>query len=167
MQRIAIVATIMVSLLFSGVAFAQEQVSDESFGVMATVPDGWEQVTGNERAVFNFKEEESQSQIEVIATRLMTADVANVFFDTFHETLANSGFTQSESEGGVTIGGHEGKKSTYSFTHTGVTLTVPVFEFVEDNVAWLIVGYIQRDVADQYGDVFTSVVENLKLEGDE
>jgi hypothetical protein len=169
MRFSAITSTILTVLLTSGLALAQEdapeEVSDESFGVTTQVPEGWEQVSGNERAVFNFKEQESQSQIEVIGTRLMTSDVADVFFDTFHETLQNSGFTRDSTEEDVTIGDYTGTKSMYTFTHTGVTLEVPVFQFVEDNVAWLVVGYIQQDVADEYTDDFTGVIENLGLEG--
>lgn len=165
MKRAILLITVVFAFVFAAPAFAQQKVTDEAFGVSTVVPEGWTTVEGNERAVFNFKEEESQSQIEIIGTRLMTADVADVFFDTFHETLENSGFTRQEGSGEeVTIGGHTGKRSRYSFTHTGVTLTVPVFQFVQDSVAWLVVGYIQEDLADQYEDVFTRVIEDMTVE---
>ena len=117
------------ALVGTGSALAQEAASVENaqFGVTVTRPASWESVEGNDRAAFNFKQYQSHSQIEVIATQLMTQDVADVFFNTFHETLQSSDFSRIGTEEGKSYGGHTGKESIYTFTHSGVTLKVAIF----------------------------------------
>ncbi len=147
-------------LLASSAGFAQETVSDEEFGVSVNVPESWEVVDDNDRAVFNFKQSDSHSQVEVIGTQLMTADVADVFFDTFHETLQSSDFLQigREEKQYAPYGGTE---TIYSFTHSGVTLKVAVFQFVHDTTAWLAVGYMQEDVFDEHATTYRGVISSL------
>lgn len=147
--------------LCAATAYAQNTVTDEELGVSTTLPDTWTQVEGNERAVFNFKHEESHSQIEVIRTELMTADVADVFFETFHETLTGSDFTVSGTED-KTYGEYAGTETIYEFTHSGVTLKVAVFQFVQETTAWLVVSYIQGDVFDSFSPAYQSVVRTSR-----
>ena len=103
---------------------------------------------------------QSDEQIEVIGTRLMTTDVADVFFETFHETLQNSEFGQIGRED-KTIGAFSGTETLYEFTHSGVTLKVAVFQFVNDTVAWITVAYIQADAFDEQVGAYQEVIGSL------
>ncbi|MFB6265072.1 MAG: hypothetical protein ABEL76_15840, partial [Bradymonadaceae bacterium] len=111
-----------------------------------------------------FKHTGSQSQIEVVATKLMTKDVSDVFFETFHKTLKESDFKKVSQEE-ATIAGFEGKRTDYEFEHSGVKLHVPVFQFLKNDTAWLVVGYIQKDVKKEYLDEFKTVVKNIEFTG--
>lgn len=162
-------ARILVTLLFcmaavSSTAIAQDAkpVENEEFGVTITPPDKWEVSQGNDKAVANFKHRGSQSQIEVVGTKLMTPDVADVFFKTFHKTLKESNFEEQNSQDSK-IGEFEGKETSYKFTHSGVTLEVVIFEFLRENTAWLVVGYMQDVDAEKYTGDFKSVVETMKF----
>lgn len=169
MMKVArFVSTVLAVLLVATAAFAQDEnvVDNEQFGVKITAPDKWEVSSGNDKAVANFKHKGSQSQIEVVGTKLMTADVADVFFKTFHKTLTESNFEQTSQEE-TTIGDIEGTKSTYAFTHSGVTLEVSIFQFTRESSAWLVVGYFQDAEKDKYSEDFTSVVENMEFSGGE
>jgi hypothetical protein len=169
MMKVArFVSTVLAVLLVTTAAFAQDEnvVENEQFGVNITAPEKWEVTSGNDKAVANFKHKGSQSQIEVVGTKLMTPDVADVFFKTFHKTLTESNFEQKSQED-TTVGGIEGKMSTYAFTHSGVTLEVSIFQFTKDSNAWLVVGYFQEAEKDKYAKDFTSVIENLEFTGDE
>jgi hypothetical protein len=146
----------------ASVAQAEEQVTNEEFGATITMPTGWEQVEGNERALFNFRDAATFSQIEVIRAELVTAEVASVFFDTFHETLVGSEFVESGRQE-ATYGELAGTQTLYTFEHAGVSLNVTVFQFTRDTVAWLVIGYMQQSVADQQTPVFASVVESLSF----
>ena len=157
-------SVLVIALLFSSVGFAQdsEPVKNEKFGVEISPPAKWEVTEGNEKAVANFKHRGSQSQIEVVGTKLMTENVSDVFFETFHKTLKESNFEQLSQEE-ATIGGHEGMQTSYKFEHSGVTLEVVVFEFLRDSTAWLVVGYMQDVEKDKYIGDFESVVKNMKF----
>lgn len=156
---------LLVALAFSAVAFAQDAgpVENEEFGVTVTPPAGWEVGSSDDKAVANFKHRGSQSQIQVIGTKLMNAEVADVFFSTFHKTLTESNFEQVSEESN-TIGGLEGTEIRYEFTHSGVTLEVMVFEFLQDHTAWLVIGYMQDSERENHEDDFTSVIENLSFD---
>lgn len=162
-------ARIAMTVLFclvatSSVAFAQDSkpVENEEFGVTITPPDKWEVTQGNDKAVANFKHRGSQSQIEVVGTKLMTPDVSDVFFKTFHKTLMESNFEEVKSEE-VEIAGTKGTQTSYKFTHSGVTLEVVIFQFLKDSTAWLVVGYMQDVDKDKYIGDFKSVIENMKF----
>ena len=162
------VSTALAVLLVTTVAFAQDGeksdnvVENEQFGVKITAPDKWEVASGNDKAVANFKHKASQSQIEVVGTKLMTPDVADVFFKTFHKTLTESNFKQTSQEE-TTVAGIEGTKSTYDFTHSGVKLEVSIFQFTKESNAWLVVGYFQDAEKDKYSKDFTSVIETMEF----
>lgn len=145
--------------LVAAPAFAQDTVSAEEFGVTVAVPTGWEVVEEDDRAVFNFRHED-HSQIEVIGNQLMTADVADVFFTHFHDTLQSSDFVQVGRED-KQIGEFSGTETIYTFEHTGVSLKVSVFQFVRDTTAWLAVGYMQAEVFDAHSEEFRGVVSGL------
>lgn len=161
------VAITLLILLFSATAVAQEDgvVENEEFGVTVTAPDAWEQQEGDEKAVANFRHPDTQSQIQVIGTQLMNAEVADVFFDTFHQTLEESDFEVSE-EDQISIGDFEGKATTYEFTHSGVTLAVEVFEFLRDDTAWLAIGYMQDEEREEQRNDYLSVIESLQFTDD-
>lgn len=156
MKKLGIVFAL---LLLAAPAFAQETVNDDEFGVTVAVPEGWEVVDEDDRAVFNFRHED-HSQIEVIGNELMTADVADVFFTHFHDTLQSSDFTQVGRED-KQIGDVSGTETIYRFEHTGVALKVAVFQFVRDTTAWLAVGYMQEEVFDAHAEDFRGVVSGL------
>lgn len=153
-----------VGLLISSVAFAQdgEPVKNEKFGVEIKPPEKWKVTEGNEKAVANFKHQGSQSQIEVVGTKLMTDNVSDVFFETFHKTLSESNFKKKSQEE-TTIGEVEGTQTNYEFKHSGVTLEVVVFEFLRESTAWLVVGYMQDVEKEEYIGDFKSVVKNMKF----
>lgn len=155
---------LFVAVTFSTTAFAQENapVENEEYGVTVTPPAKWEVTQGNDKAIANFKHSGSQSQIEVVGTKLMTPDVADVFFKTFHKTLKESNFDETGSEE-TTIGDRKGTQTSYKFTHSGVTLEVVIFQFLRENTAWLVVGYMQDVDKDKYIGDFKSVVENIKF----
>ncbi len=162
-------STVLVVLLFASSAMAQDTqqpIENEEFGVTITPPAKWEVTQGNDKAVASFKHKGSQSQIEVVGTKLMTPDVADVFFKTFHKTLTESNFEQASQED-TTIGDYKGKLTTYKFTHSGVTLQVVIFQFVKDSSAWLVVGYMQDSEKKDYMDDFKSVVKNMKFKAKE
>jgi hypothetical protein len=158
-----VAGTLLAFSLFAGSAFAQT-VSNAEFNASAEIPAGWQQGESNDRAAFFFRHEESHSQIEVIATELMTPEVADTFFETFHETLTSSEFSVIGSEP-RTIGAHSGLETIYSFTHSGVTLKVAVFQFVQDSNAWLIVGYMPADEYDAHAPAYQSVVASISING--
>lgn len=164
MKLVRILTTLLICLLVSTAAFAQDQkpVENEEFGVTVTPPAKWEVTQGNDKAVANFKHVGSQSQIEVVGTKLMTPDVADVFFKTFHKTLKESDFEETKSEE-VTIGDAKGTQTTYSFKHSGVTLEVIIFQFLRESTAWLVVGYMQDVDKEKYTADYKSVIETMKF----
>lgn len=157
-------STILVALLLASPAMAQDSqpVENEEFGVTITPPAKWEVTPGNDKAVASFKHQGSKSEIEVVGTKLVTPDVADVFYKTFHKTLTESDFEQTSQEE-TTLGDINGTLTSYKFTHSGVTLEVVVFEFLRDSTAWLAVGYMQDTNKADYIDDFKSVVENMKF----
>ena len=162
MKLVRFVSVLLMAMVVSSAAFAQdgEPITNEKFGVEIAPPAKWEVTEGNEKAVANFKHRGSQSQIEVVGTKLMTEDVSDVFFKTFHKTLSESNF-KKQSQEDASIGDHKGTQTTYQFKHSGVTLNVVVFEFLNDSTAWLVVGYMQDVEKDKYMDDFKSVVKNM------
>lgn len=157
-------APVLALTLLAGTAFAQSVVTNTEFNATAQVPAGWTQGESNDRAAFFFRHEESHSQIEVIATELMTADVADTFFQTFHETLTSSEFAVIGSEE-RSFGEHTGLETVYSFSHSGVTLKVAVFQFVKESNAWLVIGYMPADEYDTYAPAYQAVVGSIVISG--
>ena len=153
---------LLVAVALSSTAMAQGPVQNEEFGVSIAAPDGWEVASADDKAIANFKHQGSQSQIQVIATRLMNAEVADTFFSTFHRTLEESNF-EEVSRQDATHGGHSGKEVKYSFTHSGVTLEIMVFEFLNDDTAWLVIGYMRDSEGENHGTSFQSVVQNIQF----
>jgi hypothetical protein len=162
MKTARFVLVLLLALSISTVAMAQDAVENDEFGVTVVAPDAWETTTDDDKAVANFKHGDSQSQIQVIGTRLMTAEVADTFFNTFHKTLTESNF-EKVGEESATIGDYEGKKIDYAFTHSGVTMEVVVFEFMRDQTAWLVIGYMQDEERANHEDAYLSVIENLRF----
>lgn len=157
-----IVATLLaVTALTATFAHAQTQVSGAN-GVTVTRPAGWEDAQGNERGTFTFREPNSNSQIEVISTSLLTADVKDVFFNTFHDALKAANFVQSKT-GEKTYGNNAGVETIYAFDHSGAELTVAVFEFVSGNTAWLVVSYVGAESFDQMRGAYEEVASTLSL----
>ncbi len=167
MKTVRFLVFLLVTLSFSAVAIAQEAgpVEDEEFGVTIAVPDAWEVAADDDKAVASFKHPGSQSQIQVIGTKLMNEEVADVFFDTFHTTLTESNF-EKVSEEEATIGDFTGNSVSYEFTHSGVTLEVKVFEFLRDQTAWLAIGYMQDEERENYEEDYLSVIEQLRFSDD-
>ncbi|MBN1946079.1 MAG: hypothetical protein JW797_10405 [Bradymonadales bacterium] len=162
--RIFYATTIITLLWLANLAIAQQPVlNNDQFGVGITLPEGWSEVEGNERAIFNFKHEESQSQIEIIATQLMSTDVANVFYDTFHETLEQSNF-ERQNVASETIGAYTGTLTHYLFAYAGVQLKIVVFQFTRESTAYLVVGYIKADEFDALFPGFQAAVSNLTFQ---
>lgn len=161
----ALAAAIVLSLAAAAVAQPKEGVIvNDEYGVKLKKPEpGWEESKGNEKAVAVFTHPSTQSQIEIVPTKLMTADVADVFFSTFHKTLVESNF-KKDSESDKKIGEYSGKYTTYVFTHSGVTLKVHVFGFVKDTTAWLFVGYMQAEEEDNIVKSFEWTIENLTFD---
>lgn len=157
---------VVIGLLVTSTAWAQdgeqETVENEKFNVSIAPPDGWDVDEASDKAIANFTHSGSQSQIEVIATDLMTSDVADVFFETFHKTLKDSDF-EKKSESSETIADYSGTETTYQFTHSGVTLNVLVFEFTRDNTAWLVVGYFQDTETKDRREDYETVIENISF----
>ncbi len=165
MKFARIVTIALLVLTSSSMAFAQDEgnggpVTNDKFGVEIEPPEKWEVTQGKDKAVANFKHRGSQSQIEVVGTKLMTKDVSDVFFETFHKTLTDSDFKKT-SETETTIGDVEGTQTNYTFKHSGVTLNVVVFEFLRESTAWLAVGYMQEVEKDKYIGDFKQVVKNM------
>ncbi len=156
-------SSFLVVFTLSSVAWSQSTETNEEYGITATVPDDWDVADGNDRAVFNFLHAESHSQIEVIGTRLMTADVADVFFETFHETLEGSQFEIFETED-KSIGDFSGTETIYEFDSSGVRLKIAVFQFVNDTVAWITVTYIQNDIFEEQIGAYREVIGSLSFE---
>lgn len=156
-----ILAAALLTLLLALPALAQEVVRNDSLNASVTQPAGWSAVDGSDRTTFNFRHPDSQSQIEVIGTQLITADVAEVFFNTFHETVRGAEFLNPRQEE-RTYGRRTGTQTTYQFTHSGVELRILVFQFVENDVAWLVVGYLPVDSVEEQTPVFGEVVASLR-----
>lgn len=164
MKLVRVLITLVLCVVCATTAYAKEDgpVENEEFGVTIVAPEKWEVTQGNDKAVANFKHRGSQSQIEVVGTKLMTPDVADVFYKTFHKTLKESNFEELKSEE-VTIGDRKGTQTSYKFTHSGVTLEVVVFQFTQGSTAWLVVGYMQDVDAAKYMPDFKAVVQNIKF----
>lgn len=165
MKRFLTTALFLAATMTATLGFAQEKVTSPD-GVTVTRPDKWENATGNDRGTFTFHEPETKSQIEVISTALLTPDVKDVFFSTFHEGLTSAGFTQ-ESASEETFGERTGDLTEYSFEHSGAKLSVSVFQFMMGNNAWLVVSYAGEDAADTVRKSFEEVVSSLKIQDDE
>lgn len=155
-------ATVLGLSLLSGQAWA-EQVKNDDLKVSIDRPAGWSNAEGNDRAVFMFKKDDGHSQIEVIATQLMTSDVAGVFFDTFHETLGASEFTRAGREE-KKIGNLSGTETVYTFAHAGVNMKVYVFQFVKDTSAYVVVSYMEADKSDALLADYQAAISSLKFE---
>lgn len=158
--------TLFLSMLFglalsASTAFAQTEVTGAN-GVTVERPEGWEDATGNDRAAFTFREATTNSQIEIISTPLLTAEVKDVFYNTFHEALKAANFLQ-QSQTEKTLGTHEGTETIYSFEHSGAALTVAIFEFVSGSTAWVVVSYMGSDSFDELRPAFEGVISSLKL----
>lgn len=171
-------ACLLVSLAWMGVSFAQDEaapadagkkeavcVSGDVLKVKVCGPAGWERVEtpGNEKSIASFRDSESQSQIEAIGTKLINADVAAVFFDTFHQTLETSEFEAVEPPKDEKIGEIEGRLAEYSFKHTDIVLKVVVFSFVKDNGAYLVIGYFKAEERNLYFDQMKKVISSLEF----
>ncbi len=156
------IATVFGLTLLSGQAWA-ETVKNDDLKVSMDRPAGWSNADGNDRAVFMFKRDGGHSQLEVIATQLMTSDVAGVFFDTFHETLGASDFTRAGREERK-IGNISGTETVYTFAHAGVNLKVYVFQFVKDTSAYVVVSYMETEKADALLADYQSAISSLKFE---
>jgi hypothetical protein len=141
----------------------EEKVSNSDYNVEIVKPTGWEQSTGNEKAVAIFTDPKTQSQIEVVPTKLMTAEVSDVFFDTFHKTLTESNFNKDGETSQVKIGEVDGKLTVYKFAHSGVNLQIHVFSFVRESTAWLVVGYMQDTVQKDIEPIYKSTIEKMKF----
>ncbi len=152
----------LVAFLSQAVMAQDNVLTNEEFGVSFTGPEGWISVEGNDRAIFNIKHEESQSQIEVIATNLMSPDVASIFFDTFHNTLTQSNFTQISQEES-TQGEHTGTMTKYSFEYAGVALNVVIFQFTNETTAFLAVGYVKADEMANQEAAFNAAAASISL----
>lgn len=164
MRMARFLVMLLLALAVATPAMAQDAkpIQNEEFGVTITPPEKWEVAQGNDKAVANFKHAGSQSQIEVVGTELMTPDVADVFFKTFHKTLKESNFEQKEQKE-AEVGSHKGTMTNYKFAHSGVNLEVVIFEFTRENTAWLVVGYMQESDTEKYLQDFKTVVENMKF----
>ena len=161
LRRLTIVTVLGLSLL-AGQAWA-ETVKNDDLKVSMDRPTGCSNADGNDRAVFMFKRDGGHSQLEVIATQLMTSDVAGVFFDTFHETLGASDFTRAGREE-KKIGNLSGTETVYTFAHAGVNLKVYVFQFVKDTSAYVVVSYMEADKADALLADYQAAISSLKFE---
>lgn len=142
-----------------------DAVVNETLGVTIVGPQGWESVKaqGNDKSVANFRHPESQSQIEVIGTRLFNKDVAEVFFETFHQQLLATEFTETKAASETSLGAVEGKLSEYTFEHTGIRLRVVVFSFLRNESAYLVIGYFKEEERDAYFPAMQQVVETLQF----
>lgn len=145
-------------------ALAQDAgvVKSDEFGVEIPKPAGWEEAKSNEKAVAVFTDPKTQSHIEVLPTKLMSEEVAEVFFNTFHKTLTESTFKKSGEETTVELyGDKNAKETTYEFTHSGITLRIHVVSFMRKGTAWLVVGYIQSKEDGNVKAQFDAVAKKL------
>lgn len=161
MKKTLFLSTLFSLALGTTLAFAQTQVSGAN-GVQVTRPAGWDDAQGNDRATFTFREATTNSQIEIVSTPLLTADVKDVFYNTFHDALKAANFVLS-TQGAKTYGTHEGNESIYTFEHSGAALTVAIFEFVAGNTAWIVVAYVGTDSFDQLRPAYEQVASTLQL----
>jgi len=165
MKVLARAVSVLAVLMFLGVSplLAQETRTSPEFNVTVTMPDGWIEAD-NERSVFNFRHDESSTQIELIATELVTAELAVTFFNHFHTTLTASDFAQTGREE-LAYGTISGIETIYNYTHGSVDLKVVVFEFVEDATAWLVVSYVDAEIFDDHVDAYRAMVANMRFGG--
>ncbi|TVR03235.1 MAG: hypothetical protein EA398_05630 [Deltaproteobacteria bacterium] len=151
---------LLVTLLLVSPAMAQEVLQNEALNTQVTQPDGWNTATGSDRTTFTFRHPESQSQIEIIGTQLITADVADIFFGTFHETVRGAEFLNPQ-ESERSYGSRTGTETIYAFSHSGVELRITVFQFVENDIAWLVVSYIPVSDVESLGPVLGQVIDSI------
>lgn len=161
MKRYLSALLIVAVSAMTSLGFAQTQVSSPS-GATTVRPANWEDAVGNDRGTFTFREPETNSQIEVISTSLLTADVKDVFFNTFHDGLKAAGFSQAKRED-ASFGPHEGVATEYTFDHSGAALVVSVFEFMIGSDAWLVVSYAGEDSAERIRASFEEVAASLAV----
>lgn len=145
-------------------AQGDNKVVNGDYKVEVSKPKDWEKSAGNDKAVAVFTDPSTQSQIEVVPTKLMTPDVAEVFFNTFDKTLTESGFAKDGEAKDATIGAHKGKQSSFKFSHSGVNLRVHVFSFVRKSTAWIVVGYMQEESEAKIKKQFDWTIENMKFQ---
>lgn len=157
-------AMLTLSVPVAGFAAASETVQNERFGIELERPSEWVDSGGSDRALFTFLHEPSQSRIEVIGTELITADVAGIFYEAFHEVLRASGFESTGSED-RDYNNNAGQLSSYSFNHAGVTLSVKVFQFERQDVAWLMVLYAEESQIEALEPVFGQLIASFRTRG--
>ncbi len=165
MKRFVSTMFFVASLSLMSLGAAQDPVTSDD-GVSTVRPDTWEDVTGNDRATFTFRQPDTKSQIEVVSTALLTADVQDTFFSTFHDGLEEAGFSKID-QNDETLGAHQGVLTTYSFEHSGAELLVNVFQFMLGNDAWLVVSYAGKESAESVSTAFNEIVENLKVKSND
>jgi len=138
-------------------------IINQDLGIAIEPPANWVavEVTGSAKTLASFIHPESQSQIEVIGTPLMNSEVADIFFDTFRDSLKNAEFVELKAPSEQTIGTLRGNQSEYTFEHTGILLSVVVFSFIKDDAAFLVVGYFKEDERSKFDGVMKRVIENL------
>jgi hypothetical protein len=165
MSKARFILTLLLAMTVSATAWAQDAkpITNADFGVTITPPEKWEVAQGNDKSVASFKHAASGSHIEVIGTKLLSADVHDVFYNTFHKTLKESNFEATEEKADAKVGETETKKSTYKFTHSGITLEVVIHEFTKNDVAWLVVGYIQDSEAEKFRGEVDNVIKTMKF----
>ncbi|MDX9723213.1 MAG: hypothetical protein RBU37_20850 [Myxococcota bacterium] len=138
-------------------------IVNDLVGVTITPPAGWEEfkVTGNDKSIAAFRHAESQSQIEIIATKLISADVAQVYFDTFTQSLSSYEFQEVAASTPVSFGSISGTQVEYEY-NAGITkVRLVVVSFLQKDVAYLVVGYFGVPEREQYYPALKTTIEKL------
>lgn len=169
LQAAALATVAVLGAAPGAVVLAQDgnstEVFDDTLGVTVVAPEGWEKVrvSGNDKSVANFRHGASQSQIEVIGTKLFNKDVGQQFLDTFYDNMLANAFTEARPAKDLKVGPLEGKLTQYAFEHTGIQLSVVVYGFVRDEQAYLVIGYFKSEELETYYPALQKVIETLRF----
>ena len=138
----------------------REPFTSTRLGISGTAPSGWEIADSlrNTKTIASFTHPASKTQIEIVGTQLINKDIAQVFFNTVHDTLKGSDFQEITPPTPATIAELQGKQSEYAYEYTGMTLRIVVFSFVKNDAAYLVIGYFKSEERDAF---YESIVETI------
>lgn len=166
LRNLLIFMPFVITLALSSPLHAQEpaEVSNESFGVVLSVPGGWgvDAAGGDSKVVASFTQSAIAAKIELLGTRVIRDEHALVLFDAFKEQLASSGFVSTVAPQELEFGAYKGTLEEFDFSNADVSIRVLVFCFVQRSVAYVAVAYVARAERESARSALEAVVASLR-----
>ncbi|AWV89700.1 hypothetical protein DN745_10250 [Bradymonas sediminis] len=166
------------SFTLSSTAFAQDGksktdtpdmrakvIKDSESGSAVTRPDGWVQGKSGKGVLATFHAAgDKKAQIEVRLSPHVKEDQGEIFFASFHSSLQKAGFTRDEVREKQTYEGKTGVETEYKTTSGKKEFKMIIWQFQQDDAAYLVVGFFPAKGRDKYYGDFKKVIESLKVD---